>query len=512
MRFTFRRRLLTLIFPAAIAFVILIIAQSILAEKMANQVATIQKKYIPIIEFGPKIESDFEHLRRSFQDSVAAQDAKSLQKAAIAREQLLGDVKAANAVIASDQVLELGRAIEEYSQGAESVSKRLIAGETGTALVGAMTDMQSKQARVSSILRESLTFDRAKLVTAFSVIDRTQATSSRTLIAISIACLVVVLGLSGLLSRNVLSSLALLSSGLGRFGKGDFSEPITVTTHDELEDLAQDANQMAARVRSLMKELESFSYSVAHDLRAPLRSMLGFSNAILEDHGGVLPQEVKDSLGRVIHSTKRMGQLVDSLLSLSRLARVEIKRDSVNLSLLAEGILKDLKSAQPERKAAFSVEPNVVVKGDPSLLHVVFTNLLSNAWKFTSKKPIARIEIGVEERGDTSVYFVRDNGAGFDMQYSGKLFGTFQRLHSNDDFDGTGIGLATVQTIIHRHGGEIWAEGKPDEGASFFFTLWQTPKQNVNTRAAFAALQPRGKRIQAEEEKDGNANHIVGRG
>jgi signal transduction histidine kinase len=477
MRFTFRAKLLTIVVPSALAFVILILAQSILTGRMRSQVTKIQSQYIPIIEFGPKLETDFEHLRRSFQDSVAAQDREGLAKALDIKNKLIAEVAEARAVIDSAQVSELGGAIEDYYTAADPVSRRLISGETGTRLVDSIAAMQSKQARVQSILKDALTFDRTKLLNAFSSIDKAQATSSKALITISVACLLIVVLLSIVLGRSVLNSLARLSTGLARFGRGQFAEPIVLPSHDEFEDLARDANEMATRVRGLMRELESFSYSVAHDLRAPLRSILGFSTIILEEHDQALPAQAKEMLGRVIAAAKRMGELVDSLLNLSRLARTEVKRDSVDLSRLAESVLEELRNVQPEKKVDVRVAKSLPVIGDSSLLQIVLTNLLNNAWKFTSKRAHARIELGVENRDGVPVYFIRDNGAGFDMQYVGKLFGTFQRLHSNQEFEGTGVGLATVQTIIRRHGGEIWAEGKPDQGATFFFTL-SSPAQS----------------------------------
>ena len=219
------------------------------------------------------------------------------------------------------------------------------------------------------------------------------------------------------------------------------------------------------------RELEAFSYSVSHDLRSPLRSIDGFSQALLEDYADKLPAEGQDHLNRVRAATQRMGQLIDDLLNLSKVTRAIMKSVPVDLSELAQGIAGELQRTQPERRVNFNIAPHLKAHGDPNLLQVALENLLNNAWKFTSKQEQAQIEFGSKNENDETIYFIRDTGAGFDMTYAGKLFGAFQRLHSMSEFSGTGIGLATVQRIINRHGGRIWAEGAVDQGATFFFTL-----------------------------------------
>jgi PAS domain S-box-containing protein len=219
------------------------------------------------------------------------------------------------------------------------------------------------------------------------------------------------------------------------------------------------------------RELEAFSYSVSHDLRAPLRSVDGFSQALLEDYGDLLPPEGRNFLERVRSSAQRMAALIDDLLNLSRVTRVPIKLVPVDLTRIAENIVAELRRTHPEHNVKFNIARNLNVRGDPHLLQVVLENFLNNAWKFTSKQEQAEIEFRSKHENDETVYFVRDNGAGFDMAYASKLFGAFQRLHTMTEFPGTGIGLATVQRIIHRHGGRVWAEGAVDKGATFFFTL-----------------------------------------
>jgi len=237
------------------------------------------------------------------------------------------------------------------------------------------------------------------------------------------------------------------------------------------EELEQRVIERTAELRAANKELEGFAYSVAHELRSPLRSMDGFSLALLEDYADKLGEDGQDCLQRVRAASQRMAQLVDDLLHLSRVTRREVHRETVDLSTLARAIAAELQEMQPERQVEFVIAEGVAAKGDEHLLRVVMESLLDNAWKFTARHPRARIEFGAAEYDGETAYFVRDDGVGFDMTYAGKLFGTFQRLHAMTDFEGTGIGLATVQRIIDRHGGRVWAEGAVGQGATFYFTL-----------------------------------------
>ncbi len=219
------------------------------------------------------------------------------------------------------------------------------------------------------------------------------------------------------------------------------------------------------------RELEAFSYSVSHDLRAPLRALSGFSQALEDDYNDRLDAEGKDYLQRIRAASQRMGQLIDDLLQLSRLSRTELRRTEVDLSDLARQIGLELREKYLEHPSAFRVEEGLLVNGDARLLHILLTNLLDNAWKYSSKTLDPQVEFGYMKQNGKSAYFVRDNGAGFDMAYANKLFGAFQRLHTASEFEGTGIGLATVQRIVHRHTGEIWAEAAVGKGATFYFTL-----------------------------------------
>jgi PAS domain S-box-containing protein len=237
-------------------------------------------------------------------------------------------------------------------------------------------------------------------------------------------------------------------------------------------DLEERVRERTAQLECLNKELETFSYAVSHDLRAPLRRILGFTEVLQEDHGD---QQSAESL-QVIHSIRlsaeRMNALVGALLELARCSKEVLKRRTVDLSAIAHLVAAELQQSQPPRQVDIAIAEGLTVQGDDQLLRIVLENLLSNAWKFTSGREAAHIEFGSSAQADGSaVFFVRDNGAGFNAACSGKLFGAFQRLHSEKEFPGIGIGLATVQRIIHRHGGRVWAEGIEGQGATFFFTI-----------------------------------------
>ncbi len=236
-------------------------------------------------------------------------------------------------------------------------------------------------------------------------------------------------------------------------------------------DLERRVIERTTQLEAANKELEAFSYSVSHDLRAPLRSIDGFSRTLLEDYADRLDAQGANYLQRVRAASQRMAQLIDDLLELSRLTRAELRWAPVSLSALALAVAEELRHNHPERAVEFVIAEGLTAEGDARLLRIALENLLGNAWKFTAKRPQARIEFGAARRNGETIYVVRDNGAGFDMEYADKLFGAFQRLHSTAEFPGTGIGLATVQRIIHRHGGRLWAEGAVEQGAAFYFTL-----------------------------------------
>jgi len=234
---------------------------------------------------------------------------------------------------------------------------------------------------------------------------------------------------------------------------------------------AQEVAETSRLLEQANAELESFSYSVSHDLRAPLRAINGFSLALLEDYGTTLPPDGQALLARVRENTKRMAQLIDDLLVFSRLGRKPLEMGPVDLASLMQSVVEEQRQADPKRAIEVVVHSLPATLGDAGLLRQALSNLIENAFKFTRRQPKARIEIGSRVEGAETVYYVRDNGAGFDMKYATKLFGVFQRLHGESDFEGTGVGLALVQRIVHRHGGRVWAQAAVDQGATFYFTL-----------------------------------------
>lgn len=241
--------------------------------------------------------------------------------------------------------------------------------------------------------------------------------------------------------------------------------------HEYREHLEEMVEERTHNLTAVNRELESFCYSVSHDLRAPLRSIDGFSQALLEDFGDDMDAAANDYLGRVRSSTQRMGQLIDDLLKLSRVVRSDMSKSLVDIAELAKGVRMQLCDAYPDRNVEFVVNGDMCVHADGRLILAMLENLIGNAWKFTAKKDCARIELGMEYQDGRKVYYIKDNGAGFDESYVHKLFEPFQRLHSMQEYEGTGVGLATVQRIVRRHGGEVWAKGKVDHGATVYFTL-----------------------------------------
>ena len=306
--------------------------------------------------------------------------------------------------------------------------------------------------------------------------------------AISIA-----VGFLGLFfARTITRPVQQLAAGAEEIGGGNLEYRVGTASKDEIGGLSRAFDQMTESLKATMvsrdeleqrvvertaqlevanKELEAFSYSVSHDLRAPLRAIDGFSRVILEDYTDKFDEEGKRILNVIRSNTQKMGQLIDDLLVFSRLGRQEIRISDIDMEKLANTVYEEVKITVPHRDVQFNIRTLSPAQGDKAMIRQVLVNLLSNAVKFTRPKDIAVIEVGGSNKENEHIYYMKDNGVGFDMQYANKLFGVFQRLHSTEEFEGTGVGLAIVQRIIHRHGGRVWAEGKVGEGASFYFTL-----------------------------------------
>jgi light-regulated signal transduction histidine kinase (bacteriophytochrome) len=261
------------------------------------------------------------------------------------------------------------------------------------------------------------------------------------------------------------------------------------TKNEELEETARSLREAKVAAEEANRELEAFSYSVSHDLRAPLRSIDGFSQLLLEDCAESLNDNGRNYLSRVRAAAQRMGQLIDDLLLLARVGRTELSRRRIDLSEIVRQVVEDLQNSDERPNAVVELEAGVIAQADSRLMRIVFENLLGNAWKFTAKTAEPRIAFGATHHEEGTVYFVRDNGAGFDMAYAHKLFAPFQRLHREAEFPGTGIGLATVRRIINRHGGRVWVESAVGQGAAFYFTL-APPEAGARGVGARDALSP----------------------
>jgi signal transduction histidine kinase len=315
-------------------------------------------------------------------------------------------------------------------------------------------------------------------------------------IAIVIAVLGVALLFALYMTKLIRTPITSLAEAARLVAKGDLGVKALETGPIEIVDVAREFNRMlalraeweatmtmrTAQLETANKELDAFSYSASHDLRSPLQTIDGFSRALQEDYGEKLDPEARDYLQRIRRAVQLMGQLVDDLLRLSRLSRADMNLDSVDLGAIAAAVAEQLQAREPGRVMDLIIAPGVTAYGDERLLTVLMENLLGNAWKFTSHHARARVEFGSLQRDAERIYFVRDDGAGFDMQKVDKLFTPFQRLHSTADFPGTGIGLALVRRIVLRHGGRVWAEGAPEGGATIYFTLMDKPAQTPENK------------------------------
>ncbi len=509
-RLRFRYRIGLLVLLATAALITVTVVTLVLGQRSERELIGIETLYVPLIELDRDLKTAFLEITHALEDAAAAADEGRLDDAERLDQQFLLRLAGSRDTLARNggDPVALERDYRAYFTSARTVSAAIMAGTTPDRLTSEIETMTQTRETFAARLEAATTPDRKRLAAAFETARRSQQQALRIEIAVAVAAILAMGLLSWWITRRTVRSLHAVANGVERLARGDFEHEIRVATEDEIGELAREANRTAHKLRdyrdrteallaetrrqaqelaqarqaqqeradaaeNATRELEAFSYSVAHDLRAPLRGINGFSVALLEDYGPSLAPEAKAYLKRISSAAVRMGELIDALLALSRVSRAELVIQSVDLTKLASDVLAQLRAADPSRDVQCVVQESVVADGDPHLLQALFENLLGNAWKFSAKRDGARIELG---RNDDGVFFVRDNGAGFDAAYADKLFAPFQRLHSATEYPGTGIGLATVQRIVRRHGGKIWAEGAVDQGATFYFTL---PAQGV---------------------------------
>ena len=393
---------------------------------------------------------------------------------------------------------ELLADLRERTAATHRIFAELLASPPGSGTNAADNEATRRfEAQLSSRL---LILQQESLADAFHLTDysteRINAAQQRVVIVIVVGLALIALttaGVAWLIDRHVLAPIGRLEQATREVAAGNWNFKLDVGSKDEIGEMSRNFDAMTHALResfaqierkneelaALNKEIEAFSYSVSHDLRGPLRSMDGFSLALLEDYGDRLDGEAKDSLHRIRAASQRMGRLIDELLGLSRVTRTELSIRSVNLSAISREIAESLERQQPARSVQWVIDDGMTVQADKPLMHIAMQNLLENAWKFTGKTDKAVIRVGMVEHDGRKDCFVADNGVGFDMAYADRLFGAFQRLHHESEFSGTGIGLAIVQRIFRRHDGKIWVHAEPGHGATFFFSLREPNHERV---------------------------------
>lgn len=509
-RLRFRYRIGLLVVLATAALITVTVVTLVLGQRSERELIGIETQYVPLIELDRDLKTEFLKLTSALEDAAAAADEGRLGDADRLHREFLLRLAGGRDTIAGNggDPVTLEQGYRAYFANARAVAAAIMAGTPIEQLTAEIEAMSTARGTFAAHMESATTPDRTRLTEAFETARASQNSALRIEVAVAIAAIVAMVLVSWWITRRTVRSLHAVAIGVERLARGDFEHEIRVATEDEIGELAREANRTAHQLReyrdrteallaetqrqaqelaqarqaqqeradaaeNATRELEAFSYSVAHDLRAPLRGINGFSVALLEDFGPALAPDARAYLNRISSAAVRMGELIDALLALSRVSRAELVIHSVDLTKLAGEVLAQLRAADSSRDVRCVVQDAVIADGDPQLLRALFENLLGNAWKFSAKRELAQIEFG---RADDGVFFVRDNGAGFDAAYADKLFAPFQRLHSATEYPGTGIGLATVQRIVRRHGGKIWAEGAVDQGATFYFTL---PAQGV---------------------------------
>jgi len=500
-RLKFRHKIGLLLSLAAVALITVTIVTLVLGARSGRQLDGIETQYVPLIELDGDLKRLAADLTRALEDAAGAAEEAKLDEADRLEAEFRRRLEAGRHAIAANGTdpAELSAAFDAYYQTARAVSASIVHGQPIAQLGTSIETMRKSREAFLATLDTAVRPDRVRLSAAFATARTSQEESLTIDIVVATAVLALMALLSWRLIRRTVRSLRAVSEGVERLASGDFARPIEVPVGDEIGDLAREANRTAERLRAYReeadreaqraqsalvetqrqaraaeaanKELEAFSYSVSHDLRAPLRSIDSFSQALAEDEAARLTPNGLDHLKRIRGGAQRMGELIDDLLRLSRVNRTDLKKEPLDVSAMAALVIGELRKAHPERTVEVVIQDGVRAVADTRLLRITLENLLGNAWKFTLKTPEPRIELGMRDDAEGPVYFVRDNGAGFDMKYADRLFGAFQRLHSDKDFPGTGIGLATVQRIIARHGGRIWVDASPGAGANFQFTL-----------------------------------------
>jgi signal transduction histidine kinase len=359
------------------------------------------------------------------------------------------------------------------------------AGRIGEAKNLLLVDLNAYQDDYFSLL-DKLRLSQGELMDQASAkVNSTHLAARRLMLLVSAVAVLLSIAITWRITRSLLRQLGgepkYAAEIARRIADGDLTPDIVIHKRDQtsllyvMSIMRDKLAERTAALEATNKELETFSYSVSHDLRSPLRAINGFAQIVMEDYAAELPADAAGYLQRITSASERMNTLIDALLSLSHINQQRLERISVDLSALAENVVEELRAASPERKVDVTIAPGLMAEADSDLCFVVLQNLIGNAWKYSSKVALAEITVGARQQDGETVFYVRDNGAGYDPENADRLFGAFQRLHAPSEFEGSGVGLATVARVVHRHGGRVWSEAAVGKGACFYFTLGSAP-------------------------------------